>query len=186
MKCMEREKLFAYRHQWLDGREEGGVRAHLAECGRCRAALDEYRRLDSVLEEWKAVEPRPGFDARLRAAVERSATAPASSLWGLRWGPLGGFGSLRWLAPALALAMAVVVSVVALRLRPSRPTPGSAVTQVAQPGAPTAGVGAPSEADAEEELRLYKNLSILEDYDMLSDFDVLSELPKSAGERVDN
>jgi len=185
MKCLEREKLFAYRHQLLDGREEGAVRAHLADCGPCRAALDEYRRLDSVLEEWKAVEPRPGFDARLRAALEQSATAPPSSLRGL-WGTIWGLGSLRWLAPALALAVVVVVSVVALRLRPPHPAPGSAVPQAAQPPMPSAGAGAPSEADAEEELRLYKNLPILEDYDMLADFDVLSELPKSAGERVDN
>ncbi len=186
MNCLEREKLIAYRHQLLDGREEGAVRAHLAECGRCRAALDEYRRLDSVLEEWKAIEPTPGFDTRLRAALERSATAPASSLWGLRWSPIWGFGSLRWLAPALALAVVVVVSVVALRLRPPHPAPGSAVPQVAQVPVPSAGVGAPSEADADEELGLYRNLPILEDYDMLADFDVLSELPKSAGERVDN
>src|SRR5712692_1793195 len=144
MKCLEREKLFAYRHQLLDGREEGAVRAHLAECGPCRAALDEYRRLDSVLEEWKAVEPTPGFDARLRAGLEQSATAPASNLWGLGWSPIWGSGSLRWLAPALALAMVVVVSVVALRMHPSSPAPGSAVPQVAQPPVPTAGFGASS------------------------------------------
>lgn len=186
MKCVEREKLFAYRHQLLDGREEGAVRAHLVECGQCRASLDEYRRLDAVLEKWKPVEPTPGFDARVRAAVEQRATAPVSSLWGLSWGLAWGFRSLRWLAPALA--MVVVASVVVLRTRPSRPTSGGALPQagpqVASQAAPPAASGAEMDG-GEEELSLYKNLLVLEDYDMLADFDMLSELPKSGG-KVDN
>jgi anti-sigma factor ChrR (cupin superfamily) len=69
MKCLDQEQLFAYAHRLLEQREEETARAHVDTCPRCRAALEEYARLDAVLDEWKPSEPSPWFDARLRQAL---------------------------------------------------------------------------------------------------------------------
>ena len=62
------------------------VRAHLGECPRCREIVEQHGRLDAVLDEWKAAEPTPGFDARVRQAVEaRQARRAAWGFWGGDW-----------------------------------------------------------------------------------------------------
>ncbi len=175
MKCMEREKLFAYAHRLLESREEAEVRAHVAKCSLCNGALGEYQKLDGVLEEWKSVQPSPSFDARVREAVRQTAVSRLSL----------GFFSFTWmqrLAPVFVVVLVVTASVVFLRLRQSH--------EISQPGdrhmspkatTPAPAVLPPSQPEAEagaEELSLYENLPVLEDYDMLADFDVLSELPR--------
>jgi hypothetical protein len=180
MSCMDREKLFAYSHQLLEPIEEREVGPHVSGCARCRGIVEQYEKLEAALEEWKPVEPSPWFDARLRAAVER-AEAPSSAGW------LGLLG-VRWLAPALATVLLVVGSVVVLRQ--SRHASHPALSQAGQKAA-VAPAQVPAQPEAseaqagQEELSLYRNLSILEDYDMLADFEVLSELPKSE-KQVDN
>lgn len=184
MKCLEREKLFAYIHHLAEPREVGEVRAHVAECPQCRGVLGEYRRLDAVLEEWRPTEPSPWFDARLRAAVQRTEAAHSpSSLFGIQ--------KLRWLAPALAVVVVFATYAVVFRNRQSdnasRFTPGQATARavalapaVLAPPRPVGHV-----EPWQEELSLYENLPVLEDYDFLANFEVLSELPKSE-HRVEN
>lgn len=195
MKCVEREQLFAFTHQMLEPREEGEVRAHLAECSECRAVAEEFRQLDAVLDEWKATEPSPWFDTRLRAvlaaAEEKRAARP---LFGLRWAQL--------LVPAVVVAL-VVFGVLLLRRSPQAPQPVARQQspQVSQPARavppetqpkqlakaqPPAVTQAQTTAAAgEDELSLYQNLPVLEDYDLLVNFDVLSELP-ARGKRIVN
>ncbi len=171
MKCVEREKIFAYMHDLLESREEGQVRAHLAECARCRGIIGEYRRLDAVLEEWKPVEPSPSFDARLRAAIERAAPARASSGW-------LALPSLGWLAPTVVVLLVVVSSVFVVRMRHARHHSETVRPQAA--GGRASSVRAVSESEpVQDELTLYEDLPVLEDYDLLANFEVLSELPKS-------
>lgn len=175
MKCMEREKLFGYIHHLLEGREAGEVRSHVAECAPCRGVLDEYRKLDTALEEWKPIEPSPWFDARLRARVEQSAVESRGARL---------YGVLGWLAPALAVVL-VVVSVTIVRVRNSGH--GSQGPQAARNASTTSpGVSVAQEVEpGQEELNIYQNLPVLEDYDVLANFEVLSELPKSE-KQVDN
>jgi len=98
MSCTEREKLFGYAQRLLEPREEHEVRAHLESCPTCRAAAEEYRKVDTLLEEWTPLEPSPSFDARVREAVEPSGAS--RSLLGLF-----GFPGLRWMAPALVTVL---------------------------------------------------------------------------------
>src|SRR5260370_18179332 len=130
MKCVEREKIFAYIHHLLESRQAGQVRAHVAECARCRAGIGEDRKLDSVLEEWKPIEPSPSFDARLRAAIERTAPVHAPLSW-------LGIPALRWLAPAAMLALVVVSSALVVRVRHSHHESGTALPQVAATAPPS-------------------------------------------------
>lgn len=170
MNCVEREKLFAYVHRMLEPREEGEVRAHVTWCPACSKRVEEFQKLDVVLDEWKPTKPSAWFDARVRAAV--AAAEPAENpgfFFGLR--------RRRWLSPALLVVLVVSASWVVLRTgRSPHPAPFASRRQAAQPAA---AVGSKSpQAQAEEELSLYKDLPVLEDYDMLANFDMLSELPK--------
>lgn len=189
--CFERAQLMAYAAKLLESAEEALVDAHLAAgCCACGAVVGEYRRLDSVLEEWKPVEPSPWFDARLRAAFSSGeSTMGTHRVFGL--------GRIRWLAPALAAALVVVGSVVAVRVRRADQS-GSAVAQkapltapspsqpsqaaaVAAPGGSSVQPGSvrPGSADAVAQAA--------EDDEMLANFDVLSELPApSRSGKVEN
>ena len=172
MSCTEREKLFGYAHRLLDLREEHEVRAHLESCPTCRAAAEEYRKLDTLLEAWTPLEPSPSFDARVREAVERSGAS--RSVFGLF-----GLPGLRWMAPALVTVLVVVASVAVLHVRQGRRAAHAPAQASSMPAAPDAPSVPPTEPmGGEEELKLYQNLSVLEDYDLLAEFDLLSELPK--------
>lgn len=49
------------------------LRAHLSECAACRAAADRLTAVDARLSaHFGRLEPRPEFDARLRAAIARA------------------------------------------------------------------------------------------------------------------
>ncbi len=177
MKCLKREELFAYSNHFLEPREETAARAHLAECDRCRGALEEYQRLDRVLAEWEPVEPSPDFDAPLLAAAQEVERERA-----LRWSL--GFDWRRWLAPACVLLVVLTGSIVMVRTSRKthpfvQPPPGRSVEVSAANGN-----AAPTET-AEEELNLYKELPVLENYDLLANFDVLSEL-SPGGQKVEN
>ncbi len=174
MECPDRELIFAYAHRMLAPGEEAEVCRHLETCAACREAANEYSRLDSVLDEWKPSEPSPAFDSRVRWALVNS---EARALIGRGWVPA--------LVPAMIL-LVILVGVLAIRNHGAKPT-ASAVPAVAttatQPAAPAA-LETPDQ-QAESELTMYQNLSLLEDYDMLREFDVLSEMPKG-GKRVEN
>ncbi len=175
MKCMEREKLFAYVHHLLESREEAEVRAHVAKCPACNRTLGEYQKLDAVLEEWKPDEPSPWFDVRVLEAIRQTpASQSASSFFSLAW--------MRRLAPAFLVVLVVTASVVFLRVRQSRVI-SQAGGRHASASAPAAAstVSTASQPEAEpgaEELTLYEDLPVLEDYDLLTNFEVLSELPR--------
>lgn len=198
MKCLKREELFAYSHHFLEPREEAAARAHVAACDRCRGALGEYQRLEEVLGEWEAVELSPDFDARLLDAM-RKADAEPWTIWSragralrcsflpdwLRPASMRYIGAgLRWLAPACVLLVVVTASIVMVRTsRKTHPfvqPPSGRSVEVTAPN----GNAAPAET-AEEELNLYKELSVLENYDLLADFDVLSEL-HPGGQKVED
>jgi predicted anti-sigma-YlaC factor YlaD len=176
MKCPDAKTLFEFSQHLMTARKEDEVRAHLAACAACRAVGEEYGQVDAALDEWKVSEPSPWFDARVRAAVA-SAPAARRRLW--------------WLEHLRALALASLAMIFiggALMVFHGRPlyrhtAPVTAATVAAQgPKAPAVTENAvPAQAlSADQEVKMYKDLPVLEDYDMLADFDVLSELPPGA------
>ena len=127
----------------------------------------EFRDLDSVLGEWKPVEPSAFFDARLKAKV-------ASAITGQSGFPFFGVRRAQLLAPAFTVLLVVAATLIVFRTRPSH-TPRPSVPSVVQTA------NAPA-AKVEDELTMYENLPVLEDedYDMLAHFDILSEVPHGA------
>ena len=191
MSCMEREQLFAFAHGMLDAHEEAAARAHLDECARCRQAVEEFARLDAVLEEWKPAEPSPWFDTRVRAALAVEGEGGwRKALGTMQWA--------RWLVPAAAVALLVFALLVMRQSPPPQPvarqTPAvqKKATPAPEAARPEAGhesapavqaqnpsvPAKPAPVARRDETKPEDDLEVLEDYDMLANFDVLSELPR--------
>jgi len=192
MNCMDREQLFSFAHGMLDAQEDAALRAHVAECVHCRQAVEEFERLNVVLDEWKPAEPSPWFDARVRAAVAVEGEGGwRNTLGAMQWA--------RWLVPAAAVAL-LVFALLVMRQSPPPPQPvaresalpvqktapapeagrveathePASVAQVQNPAAPASAptVVRRDERNPEDDLKAF------DDYDMLANFDVLSELPR--------
>jgi hypothetical protein len=192
MSCMEQEQLFAFAHGMLDAQEEAAARVHVDECARCRQAVEEFARLDAVLEEWKPAEPSPWFDTRLRAAlaVEGESSGWKRTLAAMQWA--------RWLVPAAVVAALVFWLVAARQPAPppkpvarqtspvekAAPAPEAARPEAGQESAPVVQAQNPSAPanpatlTRRDETTPEDDLRVLEDFDMLANFDVLSELPR--------
>ena len=193
MKCLETEKLISYAYRLTDEPAASQVRAHLGECPRCREIVEQHGRLDAVLDEWKAAEPTPGFDARVRQAVEaQQARREAWGFWGRDWA--------RGLALA-SLGVLIVAGVVWFtRSHPGFPTPRGVATREAQqasgPQTPAQAAEtsiphryapcgredrlgpSPNSNSADASSNEDNDAQALEDYDLAANFDLLSELPK--------
>jgi len=191
MNCMDREQLFALAHRMLDADEQATARAHVAECVHCRQAVEEFERLNIVLDEWKPAEPSPWFDARVRAVVAVEGEGGwRKTLGAMQWA--------RWLVPAAAVAALVLVLIVMRQSPPpqpvahktpppaqttspapevSRPEAGHESAPVVQAQNPAAPASAPTVV-RRDETAPEDDLKAFDDYDMLANFDVLSELPR--------
>jgi hypothetical protein len=190
MSCLERERLFAFAHGMLDAQEEAADRAHVAECARCQQVVEEFARLDNVLDEWQPVEPSPWFDARLRAALAvQGESGWRKTLGAMQWA--------RWLVPAAVVAALVLALMVMRQSTPppqpvarqnspvekAAPAPEAARPEARRESAPAVQAQNPS-APANPVVQVRRDetapeddLRVLEDFDMLANFDVLSELP---------
>jgi len=195
MKCLDTEKLIRYAYRLTDESAASEVRAHLGECPRCRGIVEQHGRLDALLDEWKAAGPTPGFDARVRQAVEaQKARREGRGFWGWDWA--------RGLALA-SLGVLIVAGVVWFTRGhpwvsnsssvPTRQSPQASGAQtpgqVAKLPSPTVtartGVKPAQAVSANKPAGAFpnddKDTQALEDYDLAANFDLLSELPK--GER---
>lgn len=195
MKCLDNEKLISYACGLAGKAGEAEVRAHLEECLRCRALVGQYGRLDAVLDEWKAAEPTPWFDARLRQAVEAQETVRETrSFLGREWVRALAVASLGLLIIAgvvwftrthasLSNSSRVTAGVVAREPHPARAVPAPANVAKLHRPAVTAHAATPASAVPELDFAGVssnddKDTQALEDYDLAANFDVLSELPK--------
>jgi len=194
MKCLEREHLFSYAYHLAGEREAARVRAHLKACAQCREVVENYARLDAALEEWKATEPSPWFEARLCQAIKAEKARRASrGFWSREWA--------RGLALA-SLAILVVGGVVWLTYGrhglPGRSTlagrvPAQRVARVTRlksaPPALTRSEGLSNSARQLESSGASsladEDAEALDDYDLAANFDVLSELPKGESRLAD-
>jgi anti-sigma factor RsiW len=149
MSCKRIEgKLIAF----MDGRasdsDRHAVEAHLAECSACKARVEGFSGVWSMLDEMPAVEPSAAFEARLRAAM---ATEPP---------PLRFWQGIAAMLPSPRLALAVALLGVFSLWQSSSPV---AVNETA----------APVSSDAE--FRMIQDLPVLENYDVLTSLDALSQ-----------
>jgi anti-sigma factor RsiW len=189
MKCLETEALISYAYHLIDEPAAAQVRAHLGECPRCREIVEQHGRLGALLDEWKAAEPTPGFDARVRQAVEaQQARRKAWGFWGWDWARGLALASLGVLLVAGAVwftrnhrsasnssggRSVSYLSGVAMQ----RPQQASSPQAPAQAGVKTA-QGMPELKSAGVSFNEDKDTQALEDYDLAANFDLLSELPK--------
>ena len=138
------------------------VDEHLRACGECAAKLTELRQTMSLLDEWRAPEPSPYFDARLRARLRDEAEAPRTFAGWLRdaFSPFTQAGRRVALAASLALLMVAGVSLFqstdSLRQGYGQPAEVPAVRGTAV-------------ADLQA---LDKNKDLYADFDLLDDVDV--------------
>lgn len=176
MKCQERENLFLFFHQMLEPQEAERMRQHLAGCADCARAAEDYRKLDSALDDWSTPEPSPWFDAKVRAMVEESAGRDPGFF---------GFGRLRALAAGVAVVIMVFVAVVVFNHHNVVENNQSAVSRQqpleasVTPQPPETAQVQKQPLPAEEQLKMDENLSLLEDYEVVANFDALSELPQA-------
>lgn len=192
MKCLETERLIGYACRLIDESAAVEVRGHLEVCARCRQVVEQHQRLAAVLDEWKAAEPTPAFDARLRQAIDaREARQQGWSFWSGEW--------IRSLALA-ALGVMIVAGVAwfarnhrgvshSLQIAARQPQQAgyariSGKTANSQTPPVTAEakmkpIQQPSKPDsASSALTDDRVAQAMEDYDLAANFDPLSEIPK--------
>lgn len=188
MKCLETESLIRYAYHLTDEPVGSQVREHLAACARCREIVEQYGRLDALLDEWKEAEPSPQFDARVRQAVEaHQATCGRRGWWGWDWARSLALASLGVLIVTGVVWFArshPPISRVAVRQPRQVSSPPATVqkAEVRTSVTPHAGVkkahAVPALSSVDASLNEDNDAQALEDYDLAAQFDVLSELPK--------
>ncbi len=130
------------------------ARDHLANCGTCSAELQEFRRTMAWLDEWKAPEPSPYFDVRLRARFREEAQSQ-------------GAGLMQWFRkPALVISL-MVLMVVGITLFPSH-TGVNVKNSPAITAEPGTAVGDLQALD--------KNHDLYSDFDLLDDLQVQQDV----------
>ncbi len=102
------EMLSAYLDRELGAGERDAVRAHLADCGRCRTEERDLRTLKGLLLGVRAPEPAEDFERRLMRRLHEEAARPVRTpvlphLGAVVWGQWGG------LAAAFALGAVVLL-----------------------------------------------------------------------------
>jgi hypothetical protein len=85
------------------------LEAHLKTCAECRRESFYFAELVSTASRMEAINVRPDFNLRLRAAIQRTESAAARTQ---RTGWTSGLPQLRW-RPAFAFSMAAVFALVA-------------------------------------------------------------------------
>ena len=130
------------------------AKAHLDSCAECAGKLEAFRQTMSLLDEWKAPEPSPYFDVRLRARL-REESAKRSAGW-LQW--------LRRPVLAASFALVMVVGVSLVRMNSGERGSNSASSSVAVAADPGTAVG--------DLQALEKNQNLYSDFDVLDDLAV--------------
>ena len=163
---LREEEYIPYLDQRLEAPERTRVDNHLAACDVCRTRLDEMRSLMGVLDEWKAAETSPSFDATLRARLEEEKSRRT------------GWFVFR---PAYAVALAAVVLLaLALTFWPAG-VPETDAPEVVQTAPATQEVAqGPADVKVPELFAVGESedlaaLEVLENYELLDQFDILFE-----------
>src|SRR6185369_14605637 len=103
MKCEE------CKERMIESELPASAQDHLRACAACAEAWADHRKLFSLLDEWKAPEPSPFFDTRLKALVREAKAEEAQRPRVLSWLRKPLFGMPVW-RPAAAAALAVAIA----------------------------------------------------------------------------
>ena len=131
---------------------------HVRHCADCAQKLVEFRQTMSLLDEWKAPEPSPYFDARLRARLREVEEPHTIGAW-LRdaISPFTATGR----RVALGIAMTLLLGIGVALFQPSHPpqnVKNNPPIVVAQTGSAVSDLQA-----------LDKNADLFENFDLLDD-----------------
>jgi hypothetical protein len=199
MKCHETDRLKEYAYGLMNEANTAELRAHLDECSRCREVVQQHHRLGAVLDEWKVGEPTPGFDARVRMAVDQhQAQSQGWKFWSWEWMRGVALASLGVLIVAGVAwftqnhrggAHPTPVGVIASRPDGGERVPAKVVTPQLPVQSAQARVAPVRPGLTPESAPLLSNddgvARAMEDYDLAANFDVLSEIPKAEGRVAD-
>ena len=154
MNCKQvREEFFGLAS---GGTASPAVDEHVRHCATCAQQLAEFRATMSLLDEWKAPEPSPYFDARLRARLREADEPRTFGAW-IRdaISPFTATGR----RVALGVAMTLLLGVGVALFQPSHP-----VQRVNNPPTP------PKTGSAVADLQaLDKNADLFANFDALDD-----------------
>ncbi len=133
---------------------------HVRHCAACAQKLAEFRQTMSLMDEWKAPEPSPYFDARLRGRLGEAEEPRTLAAW-LRdaISPFTATGR----RVALGVAMTLLLGIGVALFQPSHST--TRPTQVAQ----VANVSAKTGSAVADLQALDKNADLFENFDLLDD-----------------
>lgn len=162
MNCAQVKKLIpVYLDGELEGEEIRQVKDHLAGCPNCREELQAFEKSWAMLEEWKDIEPPPGYVSRFWTAVSQRKT------WQERMSRYiqEGLVKIRLTPVAAAVCVVVLAGLFALRNYWQ-------IQELNQ------FLGSSNEADWEmvENIELAENLDIIEDMDLLEDLEIIENL----------
>jgi len=132
---------------------------HLRSCAACSADLESLRCTLSVLDEWKAPEPSPYFDSRLRARLRDQGSSGSGLLEFLR-------------RPALAAAFTLLF-VAGLFLFQGGQLPTQTTTPATSSTPAVASSGAVSDLE-----------TLDSNYELYADFELLDEMEQADTQRV--
>ncbi|MBV8172881.1 MAG: zf-HC2 domain-containing protein [Candidatus Eremiobacteraeota bacterium] len=105
MNCSACEaRLAAYLDGELSARDAQAIEAHMNSCASCRVLVNDLRAVEIKLQGLRGVEPRPGFDVAVMAAI---AALPVPKPARLR---------LRWFVAYVAAAWAVLITLTVARV----------------------------------------------------------------------
>ena len=119
MKCEECKEMMIESELPLNAQE------HLRSCAACAEAWAGHQKLYSLLDEWKAPEPSPFFDTRLKALVREAKQEEGQRSGVMAWLRRPLFGMPAWrpvAAGALAIAIAFGVDVMQSGQKTDSPT----------------------------------------------------------------
>ncbi len=133
---------------------------HLRDCAGCAQQVSELRRTMALLDEWRAPEPSPYFDARLRARLREERETPRSWAAWLRQAlsPVTAPGRKVALAAAMTMLMAMGVALFQPGHTPAPTNTASSDTASAKPGSAVSDLQA-----LDKNGDLYANFDLLDD-----------------------
>ena len=156
MKCKQvREEFFGLAS---GASASPAVDDHVRHCADCAQKLAEFRQPMSLLDEWKAPEPSPYFDARLRARLREADQPRTLGAWLCdAISPFTATGR----RVALGIAMTLLLGMGVALFQPSHKT---------QSGGNPAGIVVARTGTAVSDLQaLDKNADLFENFDLLDD-----------------
>jgi hypothetical protein len=162
------QELSAHQDGMLAGAQRARAEAHLATCGKCRAALERTAKLEKSLEQQLAKDPGDSYFRDFAARVEARIRPGGAPKLGAKAPPGGGFWGwlntpvgMSWAGAVAVLVVGAGVALITVRaISPTafRAPPGatrtdqvsSAAPSAEAPSpAPSAGAAAPSAAQGE-------------------------------------